>query len=69
MVTVLSGTSRMLFDCAVAVRSPALIMLICLAGNLRPPLENQELPAETKSRDILIQIRENAIVTNIPRPP
>ena len=69
MVTVLSGTGRMLFDCAVAVRSPALIMLICLPGSLRPPLENQELPAETKSRDILIQIRENAIVTNIPRPP
>ena len=67
MVTVLSATGRMLFDCAVAVRSPALIMLICLPGN--PPLENQELPAETKSRDILIQIRENAIVTNIPRPP
>jgi len=69
MVTVLSATGRMLFDCAVAVRSPALIMLICLPGNPRPPLENQELPAETKSRDILIQIRENAIVTNIPRPP
>ena len=67
MVAVLSATGRMLFDCAVAVRSAALIIRICLPGTL--PLENQELPAETKSRDILIHIREKAIVTNIPRPP
>ena len=67
MVTVLSATGWISFDCVVAVTVATLIILLCLTGT--PPLENQELPAETKSRDILIQIRENAMVTNIPRPP
>ena len=67
MVTVLSATGLMLFACTVAVRSAALIILLCLTGEC--PLENQEFPAATKSRDILIQMRKKAMVTNIPRPP
>ena len=67
MVTVLSATGLMLFVCTVAVRSSALVILLCLTGESL--LENQKFPAVTKSRDILIQMRKKAIVTNIPRPP
>ena len=70
MDAVLSATGWMLPACAVAVRSAALTMLLCFPGEL--PAANQdahELPTETKSRDILIQMRKNANETNMPRPP
>jgi len=71
MVAVLSATGlKLLLSCAVAVRSAELTMGCWFPGAL--PCGNNdviELPTVTKSRDILIQMRKNAMVTNIPRPP
>jgi hypothetical protein len=71
MAAVLSATGlKLLLSCAVAVRSAELTIGCWFPGTL--PCGNNdviELPTVTKSRDILIQMRKNAIVTNIPRPP